>query len=92
MLTGEQRVRIAKLLHWAFIEIRALAAEGRAEQIGDLSDAFHNLPVEALGWKSWSLDVTRGMLEGYQEKYHGRQYLGKFDYVRELDAIILASS
>jgi len=34
------------MMHYAFIEMRLLGWGGKAEQVADLADAFHNLPAD----------------------------------------------
>ena len=83
----EQRKKLNELISLAFIEIRLIAAEGRGKQASDLADAFHNISREMYGWGTFSWDIFRGMLQDYQEKYHGEFYFGITDYIRRLDEI-----
>ena len=84
--TDEQRRRLCEMIAAAFVEIRLLGWEGKAQQAGDLADAFHNVPREMYGWGKWSRHIFRGMLEHYQHKYPteesgGRDYVAMFDEV-----------
>lgn len=80
--TPTQREALCNLLHYAFVELRLLGWAARADQAADLADAFHNLPKEMWGWGNFNWDMTRGMLEAYQAKWHGHT---QFDYVAMLD-------
>lgn len=77
----EQRVRLLDMVAMALVEIRLLGLAGRAQQASDLADAFHNIPREVFGWGSWSTEITSGMLQTYQDKYHHEAYSGKTNYV-----------
>jgi len=68
-------------MHHAFIELRYVTGE----QAHDLAYAFHNLPMEMYGWGTWSVKVTRGRLQHYQQKHS--QNLG-VDYVALFDKIM----
>ena len=85
--TDEQRVRLHDMVAMAFVEIRLLGWAGRAEQASDLADAFHNIPREIYGWGRWSIGITRGMLQSYQDKYHNEEYSGKTHYVAIFNSI-----
>lgn len=73
------------MMHYAFVELRMLGWEGRAEQAAALADTFHNLPHEIYRNEGFNVKLFRGMLEDYQAKYHGEAYRGKFNYVTMLD-------
>ena len=60
-----------------------LGNEGKAEQAADVADAFHNLPIY-LWSEQFSLNVFRGFLEEYQQKY---QEAGCYNYLKMLDEI-----
>ncbi|MBU0753844.1 MAG: hypothetical protein KJ645_01805 [Planctomycetes bacterium] len=83
----EQKAKLAKFVRLAFIEIRAISAEGRCKQASDLADAFHNMPREIYGCGKWSKSLTRGMMQDYQNKYHDEDYSPKYDYVSAFDDI-----
>ena len=83
-------MRLGELMAKAFIEIRAIGLEGRAAQASDLADALHNIPREIHGWGCWSKHITRGMLQSYQDRYHGENYSPRFDYVAAFDNIFAA--
>ena len=85
--TDEQRVRLHDMVAMAFVEIRLLGWAGRAEQASDLADAFHNIPREIYGWGRWSIGITRGMLQSYQDKYHNEDYSGRTNYVGIFNSI-----
>ena len=75
------------MMHYVFVEMRALAWDSKTKQITDLADAFHNLPTEMYGIGSFDWMLLRGMLQDYQDKYHGEAYLGKRNYAQMLDEI-----
>ena len=83
--TDEQRKKLCVMIHWAFLEMRQLGASGKAEQAGDLADAFHNLPSDM--WQDFfSLQFFRDSFLGvYQKKYPGNRVR---DYVAMVDEII----
>ena len=83
----EQRQALCDMIHAAFVEIRSLGWDGKAEQAGDLADAFHTTPKEMYGWGCWQLRLFRGMVQDYQDKYHAEDYFGKCDYVAMIDRI-----
>lgn len=85
--SDEQRASLGMLIQRAFVEIRALGAEGHGQQASDLADAFHNISAEMYGWGGWSIRNTRELLERYQLKYHREDYSPKFDYVSDFDDI-----
>jgi hypothetical protein len=85
--TDDQRVRLHDMVAMAFVEIRLLGWAGRAEQASDLADAFHNIPREIYGWGRWSIEITRGMLQSYQDKYHNEEYSGRTNYVAIFNSI-----
>jgi hypothetical protein len=88
MPNDRERQELCKMLFHALIEIRNLGWEGKAERAGDLADAFHNLPVY-LWSEQFSFGIFRQFLKEYQEKYAGS---GLFDYVKDLDRIMIAES
>ena len=71
----------------AFVEIRLLGWHGKAQQAGDLADAFHNVAREMHGWGRWNQSTFRGRLEDYQRKYRGEDHAGGRDYLKMFDAI-----
>jgi hypothetical protein len=83
----EQRRLLCEMIAVAFVEIRLLGWEGKAQQAADLADAFHNVPREMYGWGLWKRRTFRGGLEDYQRKYHGDSYCGRRDYLKMFDAI-----
>ncbi len=70
------------MLYRALLEIRIAGWDGRAEQVADLADAFHNLPT-GLWSEDFSLDFFRQFLESYQSKYPD-----SFDYLSAIDEVI----
>jgi hypothetical protein len=79
----EQRKALARLACLAFLETRILGREGKATQVADLAEAFHNLPL--MLWRSeFSMNCQRDFFVRYREKHGARE---GFDYVAELDKI-----
>ena len=85
--TEEQRIKLHELVAAAFVEIRLLGWAGESEQVADLADAFHNIPREIYGWGRWNVNITRMMLQSYQDKYHAESYSGKTNYVLLFNSI-----
>lgn len=83
--TDAQRQKLSEMMHQAFIEMRLLGWDGKAEQAADLADAFHNLPRDM--WQiDFSLQFFRdAFLAVYQKKYPVRLVR---DYVAMVDEII----
>jgi hypothetical protein len=86
MLTDTQRRHLCDLMFEAFLEVRRLGWNGRAEQAADLADAFHNLP-QGLWWDNFNLFVFRdSYLLHYERKYGWNERIRS--YVTAVDAII----
>ena len=85
--TESQKQMLCQMMHYAFVEMRALGWDGKTKQVADLADAFHNLPTEIYGIGSFDWTLLRDMLQYYQDKYHVESYLGKFNYTLMLDKI-----
>jgi hypothetical protein len=83
LLTEQERQELCTILFNALLEIRMFGWEGKAEQAGDVADAFHNLPIYLWSDK-FSLSLFRKFLEEYQQKYPESE---GFDYVKMLDEI-----
>lgn len=83
--TDAQRQKLCEMIQEAFIEMRLLGWNGKAEQAADLADAFHNLPRE-MWHDDFSLQFFRdAFLLEYQQKHpNGRVR----DYVAMVDEII----
>jgi hypothetical protein len=77
--TKTQREALCEMLRQALVEIRALGWAGRAEQVADLADAFHNLPPMMYGWRRWEVSMLRHSLLHYQEKWAGMEYVAILD-------------
>lgn len=83
--TDAQRQKLCEMMYQAFLEIRLLGGSGKAEQAGDLADAFHNLPRD-MWCDDFSLQFFRDSFLGvYQKKYPVRMVR---DYVKMVDEII----
>lgn len=82
-LTDIQRRNLLRMLNNALIEIRSLGFQGKSEQAGHLSDAFHNLPLW-LDMKVFSFSHFKMFLESYQRKYPE----GFYNYLELLDKTI----
>ncbi len=86
MPTEWQRQELCKMIYHAFIEIRILGWQGKAEQSADLADAFHNLPIY-LWDENFSLGFFKVFLESYQAKYPIKES-SYYDYLQMLDKIV----
>jgi hypothetical protein len=82
--TDKQRKGLLRMLHWAILEIRLLGWDNNAEQVADLADAFHNLPIY-LESEDFSFEFFRQFLLSYQQKYPEREH---WDYIKMLDKVI----
>jgi len=81
-LTDTERAGPANLNYWVLVEMRILGREGKAEQVKDLAEASHNVPMTM--WRDdFSVIFHRQAFQRYQDKYGVRP----FDYVAELDKI-----
>ena len=56
------------MLHEALVELRSHGFLQKAEQAGDLADAFHNLPIW-LNMEIFSFDHFRTYLTSYYRKH-----------------------
>ena len=88
--TPAQRQQLDTLDAYAFVEIRALCWEGRAEQSAALADAFHNVLREMHGWGGFSWEVLQRDLASYQRNWADKGFSPSRDYPAEL-AIIRAA-
>lgn len=84
MPTEWERQQLCQMLFYALIEMRGLGRFGKDEQVGDLADAFHNLPVY-LWSEEFSFSFFRQFLESYHRRYPERSEI--FDYLAMLDKI-----
>lgn len=81
--TEGQRKALAYLAYKAFLEMRMLGREGKAAQVADLAETFHNLPL--ILWRpEFSMSCQRSFFARYRVKHGVRE---GFDYVAELDKI-----
>lgn len=83
----KQKVQLADMIHYAFIEIRLIVAQGCGEQAADLADAFHNVSIEMFGRGVWNPKEFRSRLEDYQNKYKKGNCDSIFNYLSRFDAI-----
>ena len=83
-----QREILVRMMYLAFLEIRTLGWEGKAQQAADLADAFHNLPMLFESGR-FSLEQFRRSLEVYQTKYPERRVC---DYLKELKEVTTAGA
>ena len=80
---AEQRRALARLAYLAFLEMRMLGREGKAAQVADLAEAFHNLPL--MMWHpEFSMRCHRDFLARYHDKHGLRE---GFDYVAGIDKV-----
>jgi hypothetical protein len=72
---------ILEVLRQGLMEIRYLSWHGNGKQAGDLTDALHNLPAMLINRNFYGSEAIIRHLRDYQDKYHGRDYPAKFDYL-----------
>ena len=90
-LTDRQRQELCVVIGEAFVEIRMLGREKKAEQARDLADAFHNLP-HALYETGYDLkELCEGDIAFYQEKYPTSRTC-KCDYVAKIRVVLAMNS
>ena len=82
--TAEQQARLTRLLYLALLELRILGWEGKAEQVAQLADAFHNLPLHLYS-PDFDWEAQRRLLAGYCERYGPGER--RFNYVAAFDRI-----
>jgi hypothetical protein len=87
MPTDNERKNLSRLMYIAFCDLRALAGDGRAQQVKDLSEAFHNIPL-LMHKPDFSFKAFRSFLENYQQKYAGKD---RFDYLQEWEKLNAAA-
>lgn len=78
--TEDQRRALCALIGDVFVDLRGLPGK----QANDLAYAFHNLPREMYGHGKWSISVTRGALQHYQNthpRYVGTDYVARFNEI-----------
>jgi hypothetical protein len=81
-LTDGERAGLANLNYLVLVEMRILGREGKAEQVKDLAEASHNVPMTM--WRDdFSVTFHRTAFQRYHEKYGPRP----FDCVAELHSI-----
>ena len=83
MPTDMEQKNLARLMYVAFCDLRALAKEGHSEQVKDLSEAFHNIPL-LMNTSDFSFKAFRGFLERYQQKYESN---ARFNYLQEWEKL-----
>ena len=83
MLTEKQRQELAKMIHHAFLQIRMLGWQNKAEQAAALADAFHNLP-EMLWSKCFSFNLFKGDLASYHQQFPSEKGT---DFLKMLDSV-----
>ena len=81
-LNDGERAALANLNYLVILEMRILGREGKAEQVKDLAEAAHNVPMTM--WRDdFSPAFHRAAFQHYQDKHGVRPY----DYVAEIDKI-----
>lgn len=81
--TEKQQRALAYLAYMAFLDMRILGREGKSEQVADLAEAIHNLPL-MMSRPEFSMSCQRASFVRCAEKHGVREH---FDYVAELDKI-----
>ena len=81
-LTDAERAALANLNYLVLVAMRILGREGKAEQVKDLAEASHNVPMTM--WRNdFSVTFHRQAFQRYHDKYGVRPY----DYIAEFDRI-----
>ena len=87
-LQDSERAALANLNYLVLLEMRMLGREGKAEQVKDLAEAAHNVPMTM--WRDdFSPAFHRAGFQYYQDTYGLRP---SFDYVAEIDKIFSPKS
>jgi hypothetical protein len=86
MPTRVERKKLSRLMYIAFCDLRALARDERTEQVKDLAEAFHNIPL-LMHTRAFSFTAFRDFLQRYQKKYEGQT---QFDYLEEWKKLSIA--
>jgi hypothetical protein len=87
MPTETERQKLSRLMYVAFCDLRALALDGQTQQVKDLAEAFHNVPL-LMHTGDFSFKAFRDFLERYQQKYADK---ARYNYLQEweiLNAIV----
>ena len=80
-------VKLAKLIHLAFVELRLLGGNPQHDRIAALADVFHNLPLDMVGEQNGlNVEYQRTLLQRYQDQYRTNETSGR-DHVRALDYV-----
>ncbi|HEY2083264.1 MAG TPA: hypothetical protein VGI88_10800 [Verrucomicrobiae bacterium] len=87
MPTDSERRKLSRLMYMAFCDLRALALNGQTQQVKDLSEAFHNIPL-LMYTPEFSFKAFRDFLKNYQEKYGDK---ARFDYLQEWEKLNAAA-
>jgi hypothetical protein len=81
--TANQQKALSHLAYMASLEMRILGREGKAAQVTDLAEAFHNLPL-MLWHDDFSISCQRESIVRYQTGHgvtDGLDYLAEFDRI-----------
>ncbi len=81
----DQRRDLCELLHYAFVDIRAYAYEGKHLEAGELADIFHNIPNEMYGDGLWDLTALIQKFKVYHKKYGGTNYVSHFNRIFQVN-------
>lgn len=83
MPTDAERQKLTRLMYIAFCDLRALALDGQTQQIKDLTEAFHNVPL-LMNTNDFSFKAFRDFLERYQRKYKNQ---ARYNYLQEWEKL-----
>jgi hypothetical protein len=84
-LNEDQTALLLEMIHFAFLDIRALCYLGNAAQAADLADAFHNLPKDLKAERVVLEQFREEYLKPYHEKYPGNT---TWNYVKLINQIL----
>jgi hypothetical protein len=67
---NEQELKyLCEMMHYAFLEIRVLCWQNKAEQAAELADVFHEIP-QVMFFSNFNMNLFIERLKVYQEKYN----------------------
>jgi hypothetical protein len=87
MPTETERQKLSRLMYVAFCDLRALALDGQTQQVKDLAEAFHNVPL-LMHTGDFSFKAFRDFLERYQQKYADKARCNYLQEWEKLNAIM----
>jgi len=81
--TQQEQRSLVRLIYLAFVDLRALAKEGKSEQARALAEAFHNVALMMYSDR-FSFGAFVDFLKRYQETFDGQ---AQFNYLAEWEKL-----